>query len=800
MFRKPERKMKNIKQRTTQDKDRMYRNKKIQTRILSAIIACLMVVGVAGCGQAEDFDAKDQYTETYVQDREITFEANSEENFWGGTGQVLLSQNFFGIIRKVASDETTMGYMYQLSYLKEGSSEQKTIDFTPQTFNLEGDFFSFGTVSGTDEIIALCNKITFTNWEGESGSDSASGLITAEYSEWQAVFLCPTADTKETKAVQLDDSLFEEGQPLKIMADKEGNIYMQFANLNEGGYIWKVLDSKGELVAESEPVDRNYSELTALPDGKVGILHTELAPGAGLGDLNTAYLYEVTKEGKENLLVSCGEGELFIAMQNDEWIVYANGEGVYKKSLSTGESILLYLWYQHGISFPEIYDMQIDGEGRVEILLNKEDTVTYIRLSPEEIADTPIEALEATDVEPVQITFLGAPYTDYKEYIVEFQKLYPQYSVVMVSYPEEQRLLTELTAGEGPVLIDTSNVDFTNNIELWECLDEEMAASGLQDDLLDKVLACGQIDGKQYGLTFCWTILTFGTMHQNISDWNHEEYIAYIKEHEEVESLFSEQNPSWFIRRYFFKDLYGCPFIDMETKTANLDSPEFIQLLKLADTKAKELEDGSNWIADLDSIERVMAGTRLGDDLYINYPATISWDITIYGENLNIIGFPGVEGSEHYVNGGDPMVIRKTATDAEKEAAFTFMEFLLSYDVQKKMSDTELQCSARRDVFEEQLAEIPEHYSRMTPGSMEIFEQTGNYEDIKDIEVTIAPEVWTEEFWKLYDKLKPYPTFPEELTVILDEELDIYFGGGKSAEETAEILQNRVQLWMDENL
>lgn len=778
----------------------MFKKNNIKKRMLAYIMTCLMIIGLAGCGQSEDFEAKNQYTENYVQDREIVFETSSEESFLGyGAEKFLLAQSFCGSIGKVLSSETATGYMHRFYYVEEGNTEQQSIDLLPQMFNLQGNFSIFGEVSGTDEIIALCNETTFVNWDAEDGSDSETGLFTVKYSNWQAVFFYPTADTKEPKVVQLDDDLFEVGQPMEIMADKEGNIFMQFANVNDGGYIWKVLDNTGKLMTESEKMEGLYSALTALPDGKVGVLHTELAPGAGLGDLNTTNLYEVTKEGKENPVVSCGDGGIFIAMQNEEWIVYANGEGVYKKSLNTGESQLLYLWYQHGISFPNIYDMQVDSEGRVKILLDKDDAMTYIRLSPAEIADSPVGGMEA-DFEPVQITFLGNPYTDYKEYIVEFQKLYPQYSIVIISYPEEERLLTELGAGEGPVLIDTYNVDFIGNAELWECLDEELAVSDLQGELLEKVLACGQIDGKQYGLTFSWTILTYATMHQDITDWNYEEYITYIREHEEVESLFSEQTPSWFIRRYFFKDLYSCPFIDMETKTANLDSLEFIELLELANEKAIELEDGSNWVSDLDSIERVMAGTRLGDDLYINFPASISWDLTVYDENLNIIGFPGVEGSEHYVNGGDPMVIRKTATDAEKEAAFAFMEFLLSYDVQKKMSDMELECSARQDVLTEQLTAIPEHHIRMTPGSMEIFEQTGNYEDIKNIEVTIEPEVWTEAFWKLYDKLKPYPTFPEGLTVIIEEELDIYFGGGKTAEETAKILQNRVQLWIDENL
>jgi len=104
------------------------------------------------------------------------------------------------------------------------------------------------------------------------------------------------------------------------------------------------------------------------------------------------------------------------------------------------------------------------------------------------------------------------------------------------------------------------------------------------------------------------------------------------------------------------------------------------------------------------------------------------------------------------------------------------------------MLEGECEISVRKDVLEEQLQEQP-----TTP-----IVEDGWLVDYEEPEV--SKEVWNAEFMKIYEKLQPYYTFPQELEDIIEEELNAYFNDNRTLEETTSILQNRVQLWLDENL
>ena len=52
---------------------------------------------------------------------------------------------------------------------------------------------------------------------------------------------------------------------------------------------------------------------------------------------------------------------------------------------------------------------------------------------------------------------------------------------------------------------------------------------------------------------------------------------------------------------------------------------------------------------------------------------------------------------------------------------------------------------------------------------------------------------------ELIDIAKPAASSDNEIMKIIAEEADAFFKGGKSAAETAEIIQRRVQIYVDEN-
>ena len=57
---------------------------------------------------------------------------------------------------------------------------------------------------------------------------------------------------------------------------------------------------------------------------------------------------------------------------------------------------------------------------------------------------------------------------------------------------------------------------------------------------------------------------------------------------------------------------------------------------------------------------------------------------------------------------------------------------------------------------------------------------------------------WLEEYLEFLENCRPQPVLPGQISKIISEELSAFLEGDKSAEETAEIMHRRVQLYLDE--
>lgn len=157
---------------------------------------------------------------------------------------------------------------------------------------------------------------------------------------------------------------------------------------------------------------------------------------------------------------------------------------------------------------------------------------------------------------------------------------------------------------------------------------------------------------------------------------------------------------------------------------------------------------------------------------------------TILGEEANYIGFPGINGSRHYMTASSPLAVRATALEEEKEGAFLFLESLFSYEAQKGMVEA-VGLSVRRDVFEEQLNALEAEITYRVDGEA--------------FTIPVDAETVKEEFLALYENSVPYPSLLESISAVLEEELESCFLGEKSAEEVGKVLQNRIQLYLYEN-
>lgn len=68
----------------------------------------------------------------------------------------------------------------------------------------------------------------------------------------------------------------------------------------------------------------------------------------------------------------------------------------------------------------------------------------------------------------------------------------------------------------------------------------------------------------------------------------------------------------------------------------------------------------------------------------------------------------------------------------------------------------------------------------------------------QDIEVKPDGTPYLEEYLAFVKSCEPRPYWPGQIRTIVAEEITPFFEGSKSAKEAAEVLQRRVQLYLDE--
>lgn len=183
-------------------------------------------------------------------------------------------------------------------------------------------------------------------------------------------------------------------------------------------------------------------------------------------------------------------------------------------------------------------------------------------------------------------------------------------------------------------------------------------------------------------------------------------------------------------------------------------------------------------------------GKVLVNSVYIRSPQTVAGVRIYYGEDANCIGYPTKDGSAHYVSGGAPLAIRRTATAEEKEVAVAFLSMLLSYEGQQLLAeDINFGMSVRRDMLEEQIAAMKEDTEVEMGDFPRISFSLGDQVDVERDRATLL---------HLIETAEPRRQLPGELDDILEEELEQYFNGIITEDMLIDHLESRVGLYLNE--
>lgn len=704
-----------------------------------------------------------------------SFDAQTAGEIWQDNTLDLYTGQFNRPLKPVQSEED--GEIRTLDYALEAS---RAAVFTRQMIPGESqDSLNIVTRDGETNSLNL-NLIEDFSLLESAGKICGSGgyvLIDWHFDREESSFyrfLTVDENLKVTGSFDMEEGWPEEGSPRGVMADSLGNIHLVTMSLS--GWKYYVLDSQGKILAEVTEHSYDDPVLVSLYDGSIALYsHIE---EEDMGQATGGLLWKIDPaSGKKEILGNVPADiwvwdMLYFTLWDEHTFLYADKEGLYRGDLTGGTPELLYEWVRHGMQPQSIEDVQVGEDQSISLLYKDVDGMNYLHLEP---------AAEQREIHEITMAVSSGQMGKYKAYAARFTKMYPNY-VIRLEETEynDSRLMTELIAGKGPVLIDTFLTGFTQHEELWEPLDQVLEQDGLSDELILKALERGKIGETLYGIVDDWYIETVITASVDRDDWDYDGFLEEIAARPQLDNICNAMDSVSFISSFFIHGLDDNYMVDPGEGVTYFDSDGFRRILHYAG----KLDNEDNRIYGLEAAGALKDGSMLCYEVSLLNPEGLGQWQTQLEDSIKLIGYPGKDGAHHYIVSFEPVAVRAKASEEDKQIAKLFLQSILTYDSQCAGAlDTGFHMSVRKDVFEEQLMEMP---------------FTSFYEGFDIRKAVIDRERMKEDYMALLEQAVPVSYLPQELLDIIMEELENYFSGAITEEQAIDHLKNRVELYLME--
>lgn len=394
-----------------------------------------------------------------------------------------------------------------------------------------------------------------------------------------------------------------------------------------------------------------------------------------------------------------------------------------------------------------------------------------------------------------EITLVSSDIASLEPVIAAFNRQSDEYCVVLVNPFESgdidaycQQLQIEISTGKGPDLMESWLID-------WEGCIQNGYLEPLDDvyenpfDYWPAVLDAGKMNDVCYSV--CYRVVpsilaVSKSLAGNLKSWDLLQMMEAVRK-SPAESLQMGLDSMDIVLQYGLADRNYPQFIDYDAGVSHLAEQPFLDFLEFAKNYGDDLyyagpnhEEASEYYQDgrLAALYQTMYG--YGDFLM---PSAC-----FQGQEV-LIGMPSSQGRGIYMS---PVNLCLNSGSPSVEGARAFLRYLVSTQGQLKFHQTDQLIwagfSCRRDVVKTLLNEYQE--------------KDGDQITSDNLGITVTSTALTDEqaeqFMALLEDARPEPQIPSKLENIIQEELTPFFAGDCSAEEAAGKLDNRVQLYLEE--
>jgi len=629
--------------------------------------------------------------------------------------------------------------------------------------------------------------------------------------------------------------------------------------LTVGGYhyvqslhsVYVYNEAGDEVFSVREEHDTMANSLFLMGDGRVASVATRTRNNT---QLLVVRLYEPDASDFEEHVINIAEitpGSLLTNGGRLGFLMVENS-GLHEYALETGRGEIMLNFLDHGVNPGGLIGLTLTRDGDIVCVLARGSAWVWQRTAGEIVVFSArqgfitgtMEAHRPGDTAPTgggdeniteeivadtgppkeketvtMMVMQRSPNIWLNERVALFNKTNPDYNIEVISYPytdasdEEdarRRFIIDLAHDPADIIYLFSSSWYNSTIpiqsyarkglfaDLYEIMDADPDFN--KADYLPNIFKVLEIDGRLYDIFPAFMIDCILGKASDFNEgekpgWSIDEFISFLDRKSGAEHIIGD-----YTKKRFISTMIEYYFTDPETGRIVFDREEFLKILKASERFPVTGVFPDDIFVSYDERHAFLAGARDGDPLMLNWTlfgggslrAPRSAEVTIFDEAAIFKGFPSAGGSgTQFVA---PVRFAISEKSVKKDGAWEFIKFTMEVCQHPSYGGWDLYMPVKTSSIEKMLDE-----TLVNPVSHDGKEYQ-HYDTIGGNRIIIGnntPELNR----KIMDLIKPTTVVvPSDRVVreIISEEVASYLAGQKTPNQVADIIENRVSLYLKE--
>ena len=644
------------------------------------------------------------------------------------------------------------------------------------------------------------------------------------------------ADGSTIASLDLSDTNNEDnedgmsGNLSSFAVDAAGNLYVSDYN-----NIY-VLDAEGNVQFKLDGSQYNGS-LCRLNAQQVGVMWYNYTDDVNAADENGQYFVPIdleTKDWGEKVKLPSNVWSIFPGDDAYDFY-YAYNNNIYGYAAKTDTKEKLVDWLACDVDTNNMSGYAMLSDSRVAALMQdwNTDPTTYQLIV--------LHRVDASEIKEKKVLTLACMYLDWnlRSMIVEYNKTNDEYRINVVDYSEYAtdddynagvtKLTTEIISGSVPDIFLTSNLPIDKYAAKGVIADLNTFMDGgnglSRDYFVPQVMSALEKDGKLYELPTSFSVQTayaLSSIASQYDTWNVAAVQDAMTQLQEGATVFSNGwTKNTALSNCLSRNLSA--FVDWTTGKCEFDSEAFQQLLAFCNSFPAETSDGDGAIAYASSADiavddamwdsdatRITNGKQLMSTIGMYSFDSYIWNVYAIRDKITFTGYPTEDGSGSSFELQMPMAI--SSVTKYPDAAWDFVcsiikkmntidenNYYYGFPISQAAFDAEM-----TDIMTEQyqLDENGEQVDWDGDGEPDKAIR-GSYETMENGE-TVYKDVYAltqediDQILGVINSTHSVYDYDQEILDIITDEVAAYFAGDKDVQTTANMIQSRVNLYVQE--